>query len=276
MDREPASPGAEIKMAIAGPLVSLALSGLFWMIYDFYVSHFLAIAAVALWLTQINLIVAVFNLLPGFPLDGGRVLRGIWWHIRDDYHGATRGAILFGRIVGTLVGLAGLYFIIVQRDWLAGVWLVILGWYLESTARTSLRQFELQIWLKKHSVADVLRRDCRRISPDTMVKHVRDMYPGEHCFVIQEPDGITRAVWLQPPTGESMATNVSDLAIPLTQAIEVGIDDNLLEVVQRMNETGKDLAAVNNQEGLLGLVFLDDMVNLVNHHVEDQVSKETQ
>lgn len=272
MDREPASPGAEIKMAIAGPIVSLIIAGVFWMIYDFYVSHVLALAAVALWLAQINLIVAVFNLLPGFPLDGGRVLRGIWWHIRDDYQGATRGAILFGRIVGVLVGVSGLYLIIVQRDWLAGVWLIILGWYLENTARTSLKQFELQVWLKQHTVSDVLRRDCPRISGDTLLQNIRDAYPNENCFVVQEPGGATAALWLESMSEGLPNKTVSELAIPLNQAIGVEIDDHLLEVVQRMNETGKDLAAVNNQQGLLGLVFLDDLVKLVNRRVEKQLS----
>ncbi|MDV2989916.1 MAG: site-2 protease family protein [Dehalogenimonas sp.] len=270
MDREPASPGAEIKMAIAGPLASFLLAALFWIVYDFYISQVLAIAAVALWLAQINLIVAVFNLLPGFPLDGGRVLRGIWWHVRDDYPGATRGAILFGRIVGVLVGVSGLYFVIVHRDWLAGIWLVLLGWYLESTARTSLKQFELQIWLKKHTVADVIRRDCPRISRDTSLKYLHDKYPDRHCFVIPEIGEITGIVWFEAKDATLPETTVADLVIPLDQTIAVETGDNLLEVVQRMNETGSDIAVAGGQSDPVGFVFLDDLVNLVNRHADNQ------
>ncbi|MEN8614383.1 site-2 protease family protein [Dehalogenimonas sp. THU2] len=263
MTREPASAGAEMKMALAGPMSSLGLAAAFWMIYSFYLGIENTVAAMALWLAQINLIVAVFNLLPGFPLDGGRVFRGLWWHFRRDYEGATRVAVFAGRITGFLIIGAGLYFIVYYRDWLAGVWLAVLGWYLESAARTSLKQFELQIWLKGKKVSEVVNKECPVVAENTTVAQLRQEHPGRRCFWVEAEGTISGAVFL-PGKGDDLELKIiSDLAQPIAGAIEVGPDTDLLVLVQEFNETGKDVALVTGYEER-GLVFLDELVELVN------------
>lgn len=266
MDREPEFPGAELKMALAGPVTSLLLAGICWIIYSFYLNIFVSWAAVALWLAQINLIVALFNLLPGFPLDGGRVLRGIWWNLGRDYKKATRGAIFYGRVIGFFIIASGGYFIIAQGDWMAGVWLLILGWYLESTARKSLSQFELQIWLKGREVSEVIRHNCPRVSVATSLTEILNRYPGHKCFLVGDEKDKLLIAWVEKSTAVHSEIKIGDMAREIDMYAQVYINDNLLLAVQKMNESGLDFTAVRSlKDEFIGIVLLDDLIDLVNN-----------
>ncbi len=274
MTREPATATAEIKMASAGPAVSVLLAGFFWLVYTVFLGATNTVAAMALWLAQINLIVAAFNLLPGFPLDGGRVLRGLWWHFSGDYIRATRVAVFFGRVAGILIVGAGIYIVIQDGDWLAGVWLAVLGWYLENSARLSLKQFSLQLWMKGKTVVDVMERDCPDIDGDISLGELKSRYPSGKCFRLAAAMGKPPAVVYLPSIGDKPdTTKVAELAQPLDRAIEVASDADLLSLAQEMNETGKDFAIVRQDGASIGMVFLDSLIDLVNRSVADRPGK---
>jgi len=265
MTREPPSAVAELKMASVGPAVSLALGGCFWLIYQaFFVSGLNNVAAMGLWLAQINLILAAFNMLPGFPLDGGRVLRGLWWHFRKDYVGATQAAVFCGRVAGVLIIGAGVYFIIEYRDWLAGVWLAFIGWYLENSARLSLKQFRLQLWMKDRKVADVMESDCPNVGGEISLGEVKRRYPAGRCFLVNAPGSPDAAVFLPAAGDRPDATPMSEMTFSFDKAIEVAPDDDLLTLAQQMNETGRDFAVVKENGIAVGMIFLDALIELVN------------
>jgi Zn-dependent protease len=264
MTREPASPAAELKMASAGPATSLVLAGAFWLVYTAFLGATNTVAAMALWLAQINLIVAAFNMLPGFPLDGGRVLRGLWWHFGGDYALATRVAVFCGRVAGFILIAAGVYFAIQYRDWLAGVWLAILGWYLENSARLSLKQFKLQLWMKGKRVADVMETDCPTITGDISIGEIKRQYPDGRCFWVTSPERPAAVAFLMGTDNRPETTPITELTQPLNQAIEISPDDDLLVLAQQMNETGKDYAVVKEGGVTKGMVFLDSLIELVN------------
>ncbi len=265
MTREPATAAAEIKMASAGPGVSVLLAGFFWLIYTVFLGSTNTVAAMALWLSQINLIVAAFNLLPGFPLDGGRVLRGLWWHFGGDYVRATRVAVFFGRVAGILIIGVGVYLVIRDRDWLAGVWLAVLGWYLENSARLSLKQFTLQLWMKGKRVADVMESDCPAVGGDISLGDLKRRYPDGKCVRVVATMGKTEKVVYLPSLGDKPdATPIDDVAQLLEGAIEISSDADLLTLAQQMNETGKDFAVVKDSGVTVGMVFLDSLIDLVN------------
>jgi len=267
MNREPPTAASELKMAFAGPGVSLLLAAFFWVVYTFFLGGLNTVAAMALWLSQINLIVAVFNLLPGFPLDGGRVLRGVWWRLSGDYVRATRVAVFFGRVAGALIIVAGLFVALQYRDRLAGIWLAILGWYLESSARLSLRQFTLQQWMKGKKVAEVMERDCVPVDGGISIDAAKKMYPDKRCF-LAITDGKTEKALFMPVVGNRPGTTLLvDLAIPLDAAIEVAPGDDLLLLAQKMNEKGKDVARVVVGGSVAGVVFLDSLIELVNREM---------
>ena len=134
--REPETPGSELKIAIAGPLMSLALALVFGTLY--YLSAGAGVDALASLLFVIfllNLFLAVFNMFPGFPLDGGRVLRAILRKKGMELVDATRLTANFGQIIGAVGIFSGVFLILINRDWLTGVWSVLIGVYLFSIAR---------------------------------------------------------------------------------------------------------------------------------------------
>ncbi|AKG53721.1 peptidase M50 [Dehalogenimonas sp. WBC-2] len=268
MTREPQTAAAELKMALAGPMTSLVLAAVFYGTYYYFLGTVNVLAAIALWLSQINLIVAVFNMLPGFPLDGGRIFRGLWWHFRHDYEKATRVAIFIGRIFGFIIVGAGAYFIIYYSDWLAGIWLAVIGLYLEYSARTSLKQFEMQLWLKGWNISDVTNWDCPIVRGGLTTKELKQQYPNCRSFWVEE-DGQTAGVLLLSEAGDLAGVKaIKELSQPIEAALEITSETGLLTVVQEFNETDKDFAVVIGHNGQRGLLFLDSLVDLVNQKMK--------
>ena len=130
---EPTRPRTEFLVAIVGPLASLALAATFWLIWLGVGPAAMTPAGVLFYLAYGNLVLALFNLIPGFPLDGGRVLRAVIWRLTGDLARATRIAMRSGRLIA--VGLAGLGFYQVLFSAPAnGFWLIVIGWYLWGAA----------------------------------------------------------------------------------------------------------------------------------------------
>ncbi|MBL7166927.1 MAG: site-2 protease family protein [Dehalococcoidales bacterium] len=126
MSEEPHQPKDELRIALAGPLTSVALGIIFWAVYLLVEGHSEFVLAISYWLSLINIFLAVFNLIPGFPLDGGRVLRAILWWRSNNLRRATKIATNIGRAVGYLFIFGGLYFIF-EGLWLNGLWLALIG-----------------------------------------------------------------------------------------------------------------------------------------------------
>jgi Zn-dependent protease len=168
LERDTDSPGVEFRVAIAGPLVTLAIAALCFgfgalisspdetlegAVYDETVTT--QATAVLGYLMSINVLVLLFNLIPGFPLDGGRIARAIAWKITGDRNRATRFAALLGRGAGWLmVGVGVLLF--VQREYLAGIWLAFIGIFLAQAARSAQAQADFAGRIEHLRVGDVM------------------------------------------------------------------------------------------------------------------------
>ncbi|HYJ22849.1 MAG TPA: site-2 protease family protein, partial [Solirubrobacterales bacterium] len=189
MDREAETPGAELKVALAGPLVTLALfliltiggiavagAGAFEdaavLDRNADVSGLLAVVA---WLAVINLLLLVFNLLPAFPMDGGRVARAIAWWKTGDRTSATRFAANLGRLFGYLFIAAGLY-LILTGDLFGGVWMGLIGMVVNGSARGAAMQTAISSKIDKLSVADVMDREPVAIPGDISIERALDEY----------------------------------------------------------------------------------------------------
>jgi Zn-dependent protease/CBS domain-containing protein len=188
--REPEQPKDEFRMAIAGPISSLVIGGILFGLYfgwrhvDTFAVQF--ITAIAYWLGYINLVLGAFNLIPGFPLDGGRVFRSLLWWRSGNLKSATRMAANIGRAVGFLFIFAGIW-LIFTGNWVNGIWLAVIGWFLESAAVGSYRQLLLQDMLKGHVASEVMSRDCVVIPPDTTIDHLvheNVLKSGRRCFPV--------------------------------------------------------------------------------------------
>jgi len=205
MSRDTTTPGQEFKVAIAGPLVtlgivvvgtliSIALAGAdgFWDtarlegdagVVDLLVSFLVAM----------NVVLLVFNLVPAFPLDGGRVARALAWRITGDRTKATRVAAALGQLFAALLIGYGLYTLVSDDDTFGGLWLIVLGWLLGSSARAAVAQSAFTQRLEGVTVADIMDREPVTIPAELPVREAYDefflRYQGWPWFAVVEGDG---------------------------------------------------------------------------------------
>lgn len=262
--REPETPGAEFRMAIAGPLVSIALFGLFWALSGLVDAN--AFMALPLeWLQRVNLSVALFNMIPGFPLDGGRVLRSILWKLKGDLTAATRIAASGGQIVAFgFMGLGAFSFL--QGDISGGIWLGFIGWFLQNAASTGYTQTALRATLQGVSVQDVMDRDLLKVPGLTSLRQLVDQYVlplGKRIFLVTDDDlplgfltlnqigSIPRRQWPFVTAFQAMQpwSNM--------QTLDPGID--VWQALRMMDELNLSLAPVVDQGHLIGVVSRDEI-----------------
>ncbi|MCL4459621.1 MAG: site-2 protease family protein [Chloroflexi bacterium] len=188
--KEAEKPADELLVAIVGPASSTALAALFWMTWVLTKSLSEEAAAISLYLCTINLMLAVFNLIPGFPLDGGRVLRALIWAITKNLIRATRIATAVGQTIGYAFVFSGLMMafgmslsfslgslaINLAGGWLNGLWLMFIGWFLNNAAEMSYRQTMIQETLKGITVRDMMIRDFTTVEPDITLDELVNHY----------------------------------------------------------------------------------------------------
>ena len=210
---------AEFWIAIAGPLVSMALAGAFYVLGDLFAGN--AFAATAFdWLAMINFLVAVFNLLPGFPLDGGRILRAIVWGWSGNATQGMRWAVNAGRLVAYLLIGTGAWLALGAGFPINGLWLALIGWFLLSAANASARQYTDQHASAGLRARDIMRRDIPLAPVDLNLRRWVDVYAlqrGERATLVHDADGrvlgllslsdcrrIDQANWPETPVSQVM------------------------------------------------------------------------
>ncbi|MDO8567248.1 MAG: site-2 protease family protein [Dehalococcoidales bacterium] len=274
MTSEPKKPGDEFRMAIAGPASSLVIGGVFAVIFLSVRGNFAPaaqfVAGISYWLGLINIMLGVFNLVPGFPLDGGRVLRSIIWWRSKNLTSATKIASNIGRAVGFLFIFGGIY-LVFTGNWVNGVWFALIGWFLENAAVGSYRQLVIQDILKGHLASEIMSRDCMMIQPTmTIEKLVNEqiLTSGRRCFPVAS-DGrvegimslnnvraIPRALW---PT-----KLVRDAMTPLDKLKSVRPDEDLNEVLQVLAENDINQVPVVQDNNIVGMVARDNIINFIS------------
>jgi len=184
---EPENPGVEFAMAIVGPLSSIALGFIFWIIWYLITKTWVLPVfsvnitaskqtmglAIVGFLAYTNIILAIFNLLPGFPLDGGRVFRSIIWRTTGNLYRATNIASIVGRVFGWgFIALGVVLAIFTQFGFLNGLWFVFVGWFLNSAADNSRSEVTLREHLTGVLVEKVMEKDVESVRPDTMIDYL--------------------------------------------------------------------------------------------------------
>ena len=174
MVEEPKGAGAEFRIAIAGPLMSLVLAACFFALYSLALGSLpLPLTDVMEVLAQMNLLLVAFNVVPGFPLDGGRVLRAALWGIWGKFSAATRVASALGSFFGAAVVLMGLTSIFFLGN-LGGLWFVLIGFFLRHAARGSYQQLVIRHALEGVRAEDLMVRDVPCVPPDMRLSAVLD------------------------------------------------------------------------------------------------------
>ena len=180
IEKEPENPQTELLMSLVGPGASFLLAGIFGLVW--YLSREISPLSVpAGYLALINLLLAVFNLVPGYPLDGGRVLRSIIWKATGNLKRATFIASTAGRVFGFLLIAAGIFFFF-RGSFFNGVWLAFIGWFIQSAAYMSYRQLIFEISIKGIKVKDILKDELVKVSRDISLDELVDDYFMKYRF----------------------------------------------------------------------------------------------
>jgi len=258
----------ELKMASAGPLSSLVLAGIFYGIYWLSSGFNEYVATFTLWLAYINAVLAVFNMIPGFPLDGGRVLRSIVWLVTGDYMRATRIATLSGYGVSYLFILGGIFMLFFLRGgWVNGLWFIFLGWFLNSAVRTTYRQTTLRESLQGFTAQDVMTRDLpwvrRNISISELVQGQLLTSPRQYFLVgdgetvegllsLNQVKQIRREYWDITTAGQAMT--------PVEKLNTVRPGDDTINILDGMGEENVEQMTVVREGRVIGVILRDDLI----------------
>lgn len=270
MSGEPKTPKDELRIALAGPLTSIALGLVFWAVWYWLGPQSEFVLAIAFWLGLINVFLAAFNLIPGFPLDGGRVLRSILWWRNQNLYRATRIASNIGRGVGYLFIFGGV-FLIFQGLWLNGLWLALIGWFLENAAVGSYRQVALLDMLQGHTAHEVMTRDCPAIPPeltiDTLVnEHI--LTTSRRCFPVTTDSRVIGLVTLSDihavPRTLWSTKRVSEAMTPLGKMKSVSPDEDLSTVLRVLTEENINQVLVVENGDIAGVIGRDNLLSFIN------------
>jgi Zn-dependent protease/CBS domain-containing protein len=281
LEEEAERPAAEFAMAIVGPLTSLVLALVFWLIFQamqpnvtlasfFRFGGWLPqeniVAATFYHLAFINTLLAAFNILPGFPLDGGRVLRSILWGTTGNLMRATNIAATVGRFFGWGFIAWGVFQVIFVGDWLGGLWIAFIGWFLSNAADSSRQEITLKEHLTGARVKDIMYAMQESVGPSTMVADVvygifqqrfrravpvcQDKRPVG-IITITDLKGLPQEKWAQTPVEQIMTRE------PL---YSVAPEDDLNSAMKLIAQHDLNQVLVLSQGQCVGLLSRADII----------------
>jgi Zn-dependent protease len=268
MEREAPTPRAEFEIAIAGPIVSAALALVFTLVERALPTGG-GLEQLAGWLVTINFVVAVFNLLPGYPLDGGRALRAFLWARSGDPAQATRAAAGGGRMIAyALMGLGAVEAVLFGQL-IGGMWLVLIGWFLLSVAGMTLRQANLSAALEGLVARDVMSLQVPRIDPRTPVSvFASELLMRGHRWALVEEIG--RVVGLLSLTDLQRAplegwdhVPVGSLATPISEVVTASPDVSVQDLLLKMSAREVSQIPIVHDDRVLGAVTRESLSRAV-------------
>lgn len=265
MKGEPPNPRAEFRIAIAGPLSSFFLSVLFFFLSGNTTG---GIKALFSYLAQINLIIGVFNLIPGFPMDGGRVLRSVIWEKKKNFYYATQRASSIGQKIALFFIIFGIFSILTGMS--GGLWLMLVGWFLYTAAQASYQQSTLQESLSGIKVRDIMVKDIVTLSSFITVDEAVNNYflrygyggfpiidDGKFLGIVtlKEVKNIHRENWGRE--------KVADILVPHDKRWEVSPEDNVMKALELMIKEDKGRLVIIENNKLSGLITRNGIARYV-------------
>ncbi len=263
MNDEPPSPKAEFWMAIAGPIMSVVLAVVFFGFYEFSTQLGLSevVQATLSYLASINVVVALFNMLPGFPLDGGRVLRSALWHFKKDVVWATRISSGIGQLFGIFLASLGV-FSLLRGDFVSGIWGILLGFMLISFARSAYMQLMIKQNLHGRSIAHFMNPRPATATPETSISELMREFVNHEdqtLLPVVREDGalvgcVDPRVAGQFPENEWHRHHVAEVVQACTLDQQVEPDTDAQEALARMSKRGYRELVVVHGNHLLGVL----------------------
>jgi len=271
-ENEPQSAGVEFWVALAGPAMSLCLAAGFWLLSAITarIAGLQSVTAVFSYLAVINLVLALFNMVPAFPLDGGRVLRAYLWNKTDDPLQATETAAKSGMAFAYVLMGLGL-FALFQGAVVSALWQMMIGGFLLVAARSSYQTQLARSVFGKRTVAEIMHRDPIVVSPDaTLTEFVNTIILHEGItFVPVVENGvllghIDQSMVRKIDRENWASTRVGDIFIGLDEAATIPADTSVQDLLERISSTGTRKFLVASGHNLLGVISLADLVRYLN------------
>ncbi|MDA8156889.1 MAG: site-2 protease family protein [Actinomycetota bacterium] len=260
MSGEAPNPKTELKIALAGPASSFVLAIIFLALRN-AAAGFPIYSAVFNYLMYINFALGIFNLFPGFPLDGGRVLRAIWWWWKGSLSRATKLAADVGKGFAVfLIILGGLQILLVRGAFISGLWFIFIGIFLRSVAAGSYQELERRHALEGAKVKDIMIENVVQVNPDTHVDRlIKDyfLHYGFKGFPVSNgaPVGMVSLAGVrQVPEAEQAMRTAGEVMEPISGEMIVPPDMPLADAMRKLRAVPSERLLVIDQGRLVGLV----------------------
>jgi len=280
MDEEPPSPKVEFMMAIAGPLSSILIALIFYGIHAVGKQSGLSepINGVVGYLGWINGILAGFNLLPAFPLDGGRILRSILWSARNNLRWATYISSRIGSGFGIFFIVLGVIQIF-QGNFVGGMWWFLIGMFLQSAAKMSYQQLLTRKALEGEPIRRFMKTDPVTVSPSVSLEHLVEDYVYKYHFkmfpVVEDSDRLLGCITTKQvkeiPREDWGRKTVGEFASQCSPENSIEPQADAMRALSIMNRTGNSRLMVVEKGRLVGIISLKDMLELLSLKVELEV-----
>lgn len=274
MTQEPPSAKAEFFVAIAGPIVSVVLAVLLFMAV--LIPMPMPVAGVLGWLGTINFILVLFNMIPAFPLDGGRVLRSALWQWKNNLRWATRVTASIGSGFGIMLMLLGVLVIFTTGALIAGIWWIVIGMFLRNAAQMSYQQLLIRRAIEGEPVSRFMRTEPVTVPPslpldrlveDYVYRYHHKMYPVQDhgrllgCVTTRNLQDVPRESW--------SSRTVGDVFRACGEENTISPDADATTALSRMSQTGASRMMVVDHHGqLVGIVSLKDLLGFISLKVE--------
>ena len=268
IEAEPPSAVAELSIAIAGPLVSLALAAFFYATQS-AVTGVEPLLGLTKYLAYINMALVLFNLIPGYPLDGGRVLRAITWSITGSMSRSTFIAASVGRFCALLLIFIGI-FQMFSGDLGGGLWIALIGLFLDTAASVQLQQIALRGLLAGHRVAQAMSTRYAIVPETLTVQQLVDeriLSGGQRYFLVNRADTTLGLITLHQikdvPRQKWATTSVTAIMLPLERLKCIDPDTELWSALENMDRTGVNQMPVVRAERVVGMLSREDAISFL-------------
>ena len=266
---EPPSASAEFLIAVVGPLTSFALAALFFLLERLLV-NIAPVLSVAKYLALINGLLGLFNLVPAFPLDGGRVFRAVVWGVNKNFRRATLIAASTGRFFGFLFIVWGVWQAL-RGNVANGLWIAFIGWFLESAAGAQVQQQMVQGLLGGHKVSEAMGDSCTHVSGDTSLQKLIDqevLSHGRQCFLVDQGGRVVGLLTLhnmkEIPRPSWTTTTAAQAMVPIEKLNRIDPKAELWTAMEKMGRDGINEMPVMLGNSLVGMLSTGDIVRYLH------------
>ncbi len=275
--REPAKAIQEFNIAIAGPLASLFLAFAFYSLTQFF-PYAQMTGALAVWLWQTNAALALFNLLPGFPLDGGRIFRAIVWGVTKDFARATKVAGTSGKIVAYGMIVFGAWYAM-RGQWTSGLWLAFIGWFLLNAAQESVAQVAIREALSGLHAADVMSHEVPTVPRNMSLEEYGQEVArtGRRCHLVTTEDRLVGMINVHALNSVARSEwgnmSVQGVMIPREKVLWARPEEPLLGLLERLVSADvNQMPVVTDTEGdsahIIGMITRDSILRVMQARSE--------